>query len=137
MSANGCKSLTRQWRTTMSAGGRLPWEEVRDWFHLAGNYVDTLDRAAEALADRLMGKANLAVAAESIELLFGRRAGDIAYLFRPTRECAIMMRRWRTNLIIDQSQPAESQRFQLAHQLVALALQDDISSVHPNVPRLA
>jgi transcriptional regulator with XRE-family HTH domain len=26
-------------------GGRLPWEEVRDWFHLAGNYVDTLEPA--------------------------------------------------------------------------------------------
>jgi predicted transcriptional regulator len=32
-------------------------------------------------------------------------------------------------LQIDQSQPAESQRFQLAHQLVALALQDDISAI--------
>ena len=36
-------------------GPRLPWEEVRDWFHLAGNYVDTIDRAAEALAGKLGG----------------------------------------------------------------------------------
>ena len=31
-------------------GRRLPWEEVRDWFHDAGNYVDPIDRAAERLA---------------------------------------------------------------------------------------
>ena len=36
-------------------GGRLPWEAVRDWFHAAGNYVDPLDRAAEALATALRG----------------------------------------------------------------------------------
>ncbi|MBA4751607.1 MAG: helix-turn-helix domain-containing protein, partial [Sphingopyxis sp.] len=36
-------------------GSRLPWEEVRDWFHDAGNYVDSIDRAAEALAGQLRG----------------------------------------------------------------------------------
>lgn len=36
---------------------RLPWEEVRDWFHFANNYVDSLDRAAEALAGTLSGRA--------------------------------------------------------------------------------
>ena len=107
-------------------GSRLPWEEVRDWFHLAGNYVDTLDRAAEGLADRLMGKA-VSPSAESIErylreglaisLIYSANAGMREY------DAA------KGHLIIDQSQPAESQRFQLAHQLVAVALQDDISSV--------
>jgi len=37
------------------SGGRLPWEEVRDWFHHANNYVDVIDRAAERLAARLSG----------------------------------------------------------------------------------
>ncbi|MGH6632754.1 MAG: helix-turn-helix domain-containing protein, partial [Sphingopyxis sp.] len=37
-------------------GSRLPWEEVRDWFHDAGNYVDSIDRAAEALAGQLRGR---------------------------------------------------------------------------------
>lgn len=107
-------------------GSRLPWEEVRDWFHLSGNYVDTLDRAAEALADRLMGTA-ISPSAESIErylseglaisLIYSANAGMRDY------DAAM------GHLIIDQSQPAESQRFQLAHQLVALALQDDISGV--------
>src|SRR3990167_5175335 len=36
-------------------GSRLPWEEVRDWFHDAGNYVDSIDRAAETLAGQLRG----------------------------------------------------------------------------------
>jgi len=37
------------------AGGRLPWEEVRDWFHLANNYVDRIDRDAETLAHQIAG----------------------------------------------------------------------------------
>jgi predicted transcriptional regulator/DNA-binding XRE family transcriptional regulator len=107
-------------------GSRLPWEEVRDWFHLAGNYVDALDRAAEALADRLMGKA-ISPSAESIERYL-REALAISLIYSANAG----MRYYDAalgHLIIDQSQPAESQRFQLAHQLVALALQGDISSV--------
>jgi XRE family transcriptional regulator, fatty acid utilization regulator len=107
-------------------GSRLPWEEVRDWFHLAGNYVDTLDRAAEALADRLMGKA-ISPSAESIERYL-REGLAISLIYSANsgmRDYDATM----GHLIIDQSQPAESQRFQLAHQLVALALQDDISGV--------
>jgi XRE family transcriptional regulator, fatty acid utilization regulator len=41
--------------TDTSGGSRLPWEDVRDWFHNAGNYVDVLDRAAEMLASQLGG----------------------------------------------------------------------------------
>ena len=37
-----------------SSGARLPWEEVRDWFHLSNNYVDSLDRAAERLSNSLI-----------------------------------------------------------------------------------
>jgi hypothetical protein len=28
----------------------LPWDEIRDWFHKEGNYVDVIDRAAEAIS---------------------------------------------------------------------------------------
>lgn len=31
----------------------LPWEEVRDWFQAQGNYIDAIDRSAEALAETL------------------------------------------------------------------------------------
>ena len=33
-----------------SSGIKTAWEEVRDFFHYADNYIDALDRAAEALA---------------------------------------------------------------------------------------
>src|SRR5690606_29130482 len=34
-------------------GGPFPWDEVREWFHDAGNYVDAIDRAAERLAGEI------------------------------------------------------------------------------------
>ena len=93
-------------------GSRLPWEEVRDWFHDAGNYVDPLDRAAEAMAVRLKGFSPTTAALErylrqdlGISLVYQSVAG--------LREFDATMR----HLVIDQGQPAEGQRFQLAHQL--------------------
>jgi hypothetical protein len=41
--------------TGSAAGGPLPWEEVRDWFHAEGNYIDALDRGAERIAGELAG----------------------------------------------------------------------------------
>jgi predicted transcriptional regulator/transcriptional regulator with XRE-family HTH domain len=32
---------------------RMPWEQVRDWFHEAGNYIHALDCRAEDLAEEL------------------------------------------------------------------------------------
>ena len=112
-----------------AGGSRLPWEEVRDWFHLAGNYVDSLDRAAEALAKQLMGKA-MSPTAEQIERYL-RDGLAISLLYSANsglRDFDATM----GHLLVDQSQPAESQRFQLAHQLVALALKDEISAVIEN-----
>src|SRR3546814_17161272 len=43
-------------------GARMPWETVRDWFHDAGNCVDPLDRAAEALAGAIAGTEEVSVA---------------------------------------------------------------------------
>jgi predicted transcriptional regulator/transcriptional regulator with XRE-family HTH domain len=107
-------------------GSRLPWEEVRDWFHDAGNYVDSLDRAAEALSNRLRGR----VPSPSVDALEGhlRSALSVSILYDWTtgiRDFDATM----GHLQIDSGQPAESQRFQLAHQLAALALKDEISAV--------
>lgn len=108
---------------------RLPWEEVRDWFHLAGNYVDSLDRAAEALADRLGaarpgGRSPATAAMEgylkdalSVSLIYAGQAGLRSY----DAEMG--------HLTIDPGQPDETRRFQLAHQLAALALRDQITAV--------
>lgn len=40
-----------------SEGARLPWEEVRDWFHISNNYVGPIDLAAEQLASVISGEA--------------------------------------------------------------------------------
>ena len=110
-----------------SAGGsRLPWEEVRDWFHDAGNYVDTLDRAAETLATRLRGR-TISPPVEALErYLREALTVSLVYASGPAlRDYDATM----GHLLIDQSQPGESQRFQLAHQLVAIALKDEISDI--------
>jgi len=107
---------------------RLPWEEVRDWFHLANNYVDTLDRPAEVLGERLAGRRGHPSPdtdaiegylrdALSVSLIYSGQAGLRSY----DAEMG--------HLTIDPGQPAESRRFQLAHQLVALALKDEIAAV--------
>ncbi len=109
-----------------AGGSRLPWEEVRDWFHNAGNYVDTLDKAAEALATRLRGRL-VSPSAEALEKYL-RDALSVSIMHEMTvglREFDSVM----NHLVIDPGQPPESQRFQLAHQLTALALKDEISEV--------
>lgn len=107
-----------------TGAARLPWEEVRDWFHLANNYVDSLDRAAEALAERLGTPSPDIGAIEaylkqalSISLIYSGVTGLRTY----DAEMG--------HLTIDPGQPAETRRFQLAHQLAALALKDEIAAV--------
>lgn len=106
---------------------RLPWEEVRDWFHLENNYVDSLDRAAESLADQLGGLSPETGAIEaylrdalSVSLVYSGQAGLRAF----DAEMG--------HLTIDPGQPSESRRFQLAHQLAALALKEEIAAVVEN-----
>lgn len=105
---------------------RLPWEEVRDWFHFANNYVDSLDRAAEALGNTLAGQALSPSSAAieghlrdalSISLVYSRLAGLRFF----DAEMG--------HLTIDPAQPVESRRFQLAYQFAALALKDEITAV--------
>jgi predicted transcriptional regulator/transcriptional regulator with XRE-family HTH domain len=107
-------------------GSRLPWEEVRDWFHEAGNYVGVLDEASERLGDMLRGTA-LTPAVDGLELYL-RNALSVSLVYAGStglRDYDAEM----GHLVIDQSQPAESQRFQLAHQLAAIALREEISAV--------
>ncbi|KPF91677.1 XRE family transcriptional regulator [Novosphingobium sp. AAP83] len=107
------------------SGGRLPWEEVRDWFHHANNYVDTIDRAAERLALRLSGTgvsptwAQMAGWLEQNGVSIEYASGGAMRQFDP------LARR----LTLDPTQPIESGRFQLAYQLAALALRDEIAGL--------
>ena len=95
------------------AGARMPWEAVRDWFHIAGNYVDPLDRAAEALAAQL-GPEEAA--------LIGRLADHgIAIVASPDETAPLRaLDRQRGTLTLNGAMPPESRRFLIAHQLVAI-----------------
>ena len=108
-----------------AGGSRLPWEQVRDWFHNAGNYVDQLDRAAEALAQNLRA-ASFSPPTSAIET----HLRDV-FKISIAHQMANGLRDFDAeakHLLLGQGQPSESQRFQLAHQLVALALNEEISA---------
>ena len=109
-----------------SGGARLPWEEVRDWFHFANNYVDSIDRAAERLADGLRGMTP-SPATDAIEhyLATGFSVSVLYETGGALREFDAQM----GHLLIDAAQPPETRRFQLAHQLAALALKSEIAAV--------
>lgn len=111
---------------TMSSGAsgeaRLPWEEIRDWFHDSENYVDLLDRRAEALAAQigpgepaLIGRLRTA---HGVGLDQGDDPGTLRSLDRKTRR-----------LSLSTALPPESRRFFLAHQLVALEMEDAIAAI--------
>lgn len=99
-------------------GAPLPWDEVREWFHGAGNYVDAIDRAAERLAEE--------IAAAGIEARLASRGVSLA----PATGAELRSFDPATGrLAIDRSLPPESRRFQLAHQLMRLELADVIADV--------
>ncbi|TVV77295.1 ImmA/IrrE family metallo-endopeptidase [Sphingomonas solaris] len=109
-------------------GGRLPWEEVRDWFHDAGNYVDPIDRASEALADTL--DAEPIPDALLIHALKTWHGVDVVASGDETT--AHPLRRFdraRGLLTLDRAMPQATRRFFLAHQLVSLSLADVIAQV--------
>ncbi|WP_239018227.1 helix-turn-helix domain-containing protein [Sphingomonas flavalba] len=104
-----------------SGGGRLPWEEVRDWFHEAGNYVDLLDRGAEALAARL-GDGDHALRDALAERGIAVAATDDPATLR-------RLDRAGGRLAVSAALPAESRRFMLAHQLAAIAFAEPIAAI--------
>lgn len=90
----------------------LPWEEVRDWFQTEGNYIDAIDRSAEALGealdpgargleDRLRGWHQVRVV---------NADGDGSELSRFDEATRV--------LAINSALPPESRFFLLAHRLV-------------------
>jgi predicted transcriptional regulator/transcriptional regulator with XRE-family HTH domain len=111
--------------TSLAAGGRLPWEEVRDWFHNANNYVDALDRAAEALAADIAGK-DLSPRVQSMQGWLRGQGVTIAWTGGgPMRHYDAA----RRQLSLDSNQPIESGRFQLAFQVAAMALSAPIAQI--------
>ncbi|WP_347302713.1 short-chain fatty acyl-CoA regulator family protein [Croceibacterium sp. TMG7-5b_MA50] len=99
----------------------LPWDEVRDWFHAQGNYIDALDREAERIAGEIDADgqgvvqgvpARLAKLGVSIRPLRQARAGA------PVRR----FDRASRTLMIDPALPPESQHFLMAYQIVQLEI---------------
>ena len=104
-------------------GGRLPWDEVRDWFHDAGNYVDSIDTAAEAIG------ITLEAGPEALAERLRERHG---ITIRASTGDPSMLRAFDAThgvLTIDPAQPAESRAFQFAHQLARIELAQEIDSV--------
>lgn len=94
---------------TMAADAqrRPAWETVRDWFHDNSNYVDQIDRAAEALTGgALFDEAALAT---EIGLRLEYDEDDQAPLLRVIDG----------RLILNASLPVETRRFQIAHRAAA------------------
>jgi len=108
----------------VEGAGRLPWEEVRDWFHEAGNYVGALDEAAEALAGtlgdpRVSTEALVeALAAEGAHLTSAGDGGPLRSFDTETG-----------SLVVATGQPAATRRFLLAHQLVSMRFAEAIAEV--------
>ena len=105
---------------------RLPWEEVRDWFHEQGNYVDSIDRAAEALAQELDAEP---LTEPLIAYVLKERHGvDVV----TASEDGGMLRRFdrsRGLLTIGAAQPSETRRFMMVHQLAQLEFRWQIALV--------
>ncbi len=107
----------------MAGGARLPWDEVRDWFHAGGNYFDALDTAAERVGTTLGDQSG------SIEEALRRRHGVTVRLRSDEAAPVRAFDAARGVLTIDAALPRESRRFQLAHQLARLELGDAIGSI--------
>ena len=107
--------------STGQAGARLPWEAVRDWFHDAGNYVDALDRAGEALA----------VARDTPEQQLARHR--IALALDPD-DAAPLARFDGRILTLAAAAPAETRRFLVAHRLAATAFAGPIAEIVAAAP---
>lgn len=107
-----------------AASSLLPYEEVRDFFHFKDNYVDTLDHAAEALAQEIgldaPGSPDMLMEMYLRERLGVRvrysPLGDVMRRYDPTTH----------ELWINASQPAATRAFQMAFHVAVANLSDVI-----------
>lgn len=103
----------------------LPWEEVRDWFQAEGNYIDAIDRSAEALADALEEGPVARALEERLRLWHGVRTlsadGDGSELSR--------FDEGERALSLNSALPPESRSFLLAHRLVRYEFENEMRQV--------
>jgi predicted transcriptional regulator/DNA-binding XRE family transcriptional regulator len=112
----------------VSGAGRLPWEEVRDWFHGEGNYVDAIDRAAEELAGEISDEP-----VSDVFLIHGLSRRHRVQIETLGEDGATRtMRRFDRDhgiLSLDQSLPSPTRTFLLAHQLALLEFAEPIGEI--------
>jgi len=106
---------------------RAPWETVRDWFHEAGNYIHSLDVAAEDLSAQL----SLEGASTGARLIaaLADRHGCASEL---SESDATLMRGYdagRHALTVNAALPAPSRAFQLANQLMQFELGAEMAAI--------
>lgn len=113
--------------TGTGGAARMPWEAVRDWFHAAGNYIDPLDRAAEALAEELgPGEAGIVARLAVLGITIEAAPDESA----PLRS----LDRKRGTLTLNGALPSESRRFLIAHQLAATSFEAMIATIAEAAP---
>jgi predicted transcriptional regulator/transcriptional regulator with XRE-family HTH domain len=105
--------LDDQLDSSASATDSLPWNAVRDWFNDASNYVDAIDRRAEALAETDVPLEERLRADFGVSVDYARQAGTVRAYDPATR-----------TLRIDGAQPPETIRFALADRYMRLACAD-------------
>lgn len=104
---------------------QLPWEEVRDWFQAEGNYIDSLDRAAETLRGELAaGPLDRAVeerlgVRHNIRVLLEMSENQPLSRYDPAER----------TFTLDAGQPPESRSFLLANLLVRHELAGELHRV--------
>jgi predicted transcriptional regulator/DNA-binding XRE family transcriptional regulator len=99
---------------------RLPWDEVRDWFHAERNYVDPIDREAERIAGELPDSPR------AIEMRLRVQHGVAI------QASGSALRAYDSStktLHVDPAQAPETNLFSLAHQLARLEFADLIADI--------
>jgi XRE family transcriptional regulator, fatty acid utilization regulator len=119
-------SLDDRLGKSSSSGDPTPYEEVRDFFHFADNYIDPLDRLAESLAERI-GIPD----GESESLLVEHLAGLGVRTVR-SESIGRVLRHYDPQARIltlnsFTSQPTRS--FQAAYQLAVLDAREDVDAI--------
>lgn len=105
---------------TAGGGNQTSYEEVRDFFHYAGNYIDALDVAAEALAEQL-GPGLHGRLERLAEWLSGTHGVRVQFDEPETPELLRQFDRVSRLVRINARLPAATQFFQLAAQAALIA----------------
>ena len=117
--------LDDRFETGQSDVGPMPWEEVRDWFHTAQNYVDAIDRRAERIAEGFDPEHRFREFAGRLKDRFGVGVGPL----RPDSPMQRTFDAERGLLAIDTALPPETTLFSLANQLARLEFAELLDAI--------